>query len=182
MSDYPKFGSIPRLNRGFVVTEKLDGTNGLVKVDDDGHVYAGSRNRWLTVDDDNFGFARWVSDNAGTLATDLGPGLHYGEWYGQGIQRRYGLDYKAFALFNVARWEAHKFATPHLEVVTVLGEGETVLELADCVEYCLEELATHGSIHVPSFLDPEGIVVWHTAARQLFKATIENDHLPKSVV
>src|SRR5882762_4949927 len=55
-------------------------------------VYAQSRKRIITPEQDNFGFARWVYDNAETLVHDLGEGLHFGEWWGSGIQRGYGLE------------------------------------------------------------------------------------------
>jgi hypothetical protein len=86
-----------------IVTEKLDGTNAQVHITDDGRIFAGSRNRWITPDADNFGFARWVAEHEEELRA-LGPGSHYGEWWGSGIQRRYGLDEKRFSLFNVGRW------------------------------------------------------------------------------
>ena len=52
-----------------------------------------------------FGFARWVETNRERLITLLGPGLHFGEWWGSGIQRGYGLTKgdKRFSLFNVER-------------------------------------------------------------------------------
>ncbi|MCJ7726507.1 MAG: hypothetical protein MUP76_09000, partial [Acidimicrobiia bacterium] len=46
--------------------------------------------RWITPEVDNYGFARWVKDHEEELRTGLGAGLHFGEWWGQGIQRRYG--------------------------------------------------------------------------------------------
>ena len=81
----------------------IDGTNAAIGVSDDGVVYAQSRTRILTPDFDNFGFARWVSENDLLLAK-LGRGLHFGEWWGRGIQRGYGLEGKRFSLFNTHRW------------------------------------------------------------------------------
>lgn len=81
LPEHKPFPKIPRYLRDVVVTEKLDGTNGLVYVSDDGVVTAGSRNRWITPESktsDNFGFAAWVAANADELAK-LGPGFHYGE-------------------------------------------------------------------------------------------------------
>jgi hypothetical protein len=37
-----------------------------------------------------------------------------------------------------------------------------------------------GSLAAPGFLKPEGVVVYHTAGNTLFKATIEDDAMPKS--
>ena len=97
--DFVAFPKIARLNREIVITEKIDGTNASIYVSEkDGAVYAGSRTRWITPEDDNFGFARWVRDHADELRTGLGFGVHFGEWWGAGIQRRYGLTPHAYHL------------------------------------------------------------------------------------
>ena len=82
--NYPEFvpfPKIPRLHKECVVTEKIDGTNGLIYITDDGDMFIGSRNRWLSEDSDNFGFHRWASENHDELMK-LGPGRHHGEWWG----------------------------------------------------------------------------------------------------
>lgn len=84
--DFEGFPKTSRYSRGCIITEKLDGTNAQVFVTDDGRLYAGSRNRWITPEDDNYGFAKWVRANAEELKL-LGPGRHFGEWWGNGIQR-----------------------------------------------------------------------------------------------
>jgi hypothetical protein len=73
---FAPFPKIPRLRRSVVISEKLDGTNAAVHVTDDGAVYAASRTRWITPEDDNYGFARWVHEHAAELA-QLGPGTHF---------------------------------------------------------------------------------------------------------
>ncbi len=78
---FPAFPSIPRLKRQSTITEKIDGTNGLIFISDEGVIRAGSRNRWITPGDDNYGFARWVDEHKAELA-NLGPGHHYGEYWG----------------------------------------------------------------------------------------------------
>jgi len=173
--EFKPFPRMPRLFRDCVITEKLDGTNGVVFVGDDGQVRAGSRNRWITQDDDNYGFALWVGSNAAQLAS-LGPGYHYGEWWGAGIARRYGLAGKRFSLFNVGRWgiggkdEASKPACCH--VVPVLARGPFDQGGIGVVASRLQE---GGSIASPGFMQPEGIVVWHEAAQQAFKFTFDGD-------
>ena len=82
--NYPEFvpfPKIPRLHKECVVTEKIDGTNGLIYITDDGDMFIGSRNRWLSEDADNFGFHRWASENKSELMK-LGVGRHHGEWWG----------------------------------------------------------------------------------------------------
>jgi hypothetical protein len=101
--DFKGFGKIARLSRNMIITEKLDGTNAQVYIDQWGEIRAGSRNRWIKVGDDNYGFAAWVEANKEELRK-LGPGRHFGEWWGNGIQRGYGLPKgdKRFSLFNVS--------------------------------------------------------------------------------
>jgi len=108
MSSFPAYPKTPRFSMGCLITEKIDGTNALISITQDEElsgpldwcVRAGSRKRWLTLEKDNFGFARWVDENEEQLIELLGVGTHYGEWYGSGIQRRYGLDHKRLALFD----------------------------------------------------------------------------------
>ena len=56
--EFRKFNKIARLSREIVVTEKIDGTNGLIAIGEDGEFQVGSRNQWITPENDNFGFAR----------------------------------------------------------------------------------------------------------------------------
>lgn len=178
--EFQAFPKIPRLFRDIVITEKIDGTNAAVGVTDDGEVYAQSRKRLITPDDDNFGFAHWVSEHADELRVLLGPGLHFGEWWGSGIQRGYGLQKgeKRFSLFNVKRWAELEPAFG-LGVVPVLYEGPND-EAA--VRDVVEELRQWGSRVTPGFMDPEGIIVYHTASNHVYKVTLENDESPKALV
>lgn len=170
------FPSIPRLKREMVVTEKLDGTNAQVYITEDGRMLAGSRNRWVTPDDDNYGFAAWVRDHEEELRA-LGPGHHFGEWWGAGIQRRYGLDEKRFSLFNAGRWTADNPPPECCRVVPVLYQGDFSMQ---AVEDCLYKLGTEGSVAAPGFMNPEGVVVFHVQSRQLFKVTLDKNDGHKS--
>lgn len=178
MTEFKAFPKIPRLNRDCVITEKIDGTNVCVVVDDD-KIFAQSRNRIITPEDDNYGFARWVQDNAPALIVALGDGYHYGEWWGQGIQRKYNLDHKHFSLFNVHRWKSVPFSEYGLDnvsTVPVLYRGPFSTEVVDNT---VEGLRIIGSIASRGFMKPEGVIVWHEAAGQLFKVTCEGDEKPK---
>lgn len=171
--EFREFEKISRLNREVVVTEKIDGTNALVWVGEDGSVRAGSRTRWITPESDNFGFAAWVRDHVDELRA-LGPGYHYGEWWGSGIQRGYGLTNgeKRFSLFNVGRWEDPAVRPACCLVVPKIATG---IDIRGTTDAALEELRHCGSFAAPGFKNPEGVVVYHTAARQLFKVTLERD-------
>lgn len=189
MIPFQEFPKIPRLNRLCTITEKIDGTNGIIHIEPiqragdapffgslalvaEYVIFAGSRTRWITPESDNHGFARWVQDNAEELILKLGPGTHYGEWWGGSIQRGYGVQDKRFSLFNTARWGGPAVCPSCCDVVPVLYEG-----FFDSKEIhrTLIGLAASGSRAAPGFMDPEGIVVFHHAANRLFKATIKGD-------
>lgn len=174
MIPFVEFPKISRLNREIVITEKIDGTNAQVYINDTGdQAMAGSRSRWITPGDDNFGFARWVADNHDELLK-LGPGSHFGEWWGAGIQRRYGLNEKRFSLFNTARWSEDRPAC--CSVVPVLARGN-LLDID--IRGVLEGLRTGGSVAAPGFSNPEGIVVFHEPSRSLFKMTLDKNDAAK---
>lgn len=178
MEEFIKFPKLARVNRDMIITEKLDGTNAQVFISDDGtRVKAGSRNRWLEVGKDNYGFAGWVLKNHDELLK-LGPGRHYGEWWGQGIQRKYGLTEKRFSLFNTGRW-TNENCPKCCSVVPVLYEGPFDTAFINSTVLLLK--AT-GSVAAPGYNDPEGIVVFHTASQACMKVTCKNDESPKSLV
>lgn len=140
-------------------------------------ILAGSKKRWLTKEADNFGFFAWVYENAIELAK-LGPGRHFGEWWGQGIQRNYGLKEKRFSLFNAKKWSDPLVRPACCSVVPVLWHGD----FGDLnVPVIMVDLWQRGSMAAPSFIRPEGIVIYHTAGNQLFKKTFENDEGGKGV-
>lgn len=193
--EFTEFPKMARLSRDVIVTEKIDGTNAQVFITEDGQIMAGSRTRWITPQDDNFGFAAWVEMHRDELLT-LGPGRHFGEWWGKGIQRNYGLTERRFSLFNVQRWALHgtepqRIATADSRIekwqdvlpeccglVPVLYRGLFDTTAAD---RAIETLRLTGSAAAPGFMKPEGVVVFHTAGNVGFKKTLVKDELPKSL-
>ena len=171
---FTPFPKIPRLKRDIVITEKINGTNSTVWIDGEGDVWAGSKNRWVTPEDDNYGFARWVAQHTQEFS-EMGPCLLHGEWWGQGIQCGYGLTEKRFSLFNVGRWEG-KALPECVSLVPVLYQGPFG---DDPIRAALSFLTAYGSVASPGFMNPEGIVIFHTASGMLFKQTIKNDEKPK---
>lgn len=190
---FEPFPKLARLSRGCVITEKLDGTNAQVFIVkdhadhyanekplyvakfDDLYVYAGSRTRVITPgkETDNYGFASWVQENAEELLK-LGEGRHFGEWYGRGIQRTYGLAERRFALFNTDRWQDGRQPRPACcDVVPVIHSGEFSTNEIECA---MDALRSHGSLAVPGFMNPEGVVVYHAASRASFKKTFDDRH------
>lgn len=194
--DFKAFPKMARLSREVIVTEKIDGTNASILITPEGDFFTGSRTQWITPAKDNHGFSAWAHAHKGELM-QLGPGLHFGEWWGSGIQRGYGLQKgeKRFSLFNVIRWclngtEPQRIVTgdPRIEkwqdvlpaccgLVPILGRG---IGFAG-EDHILADLEQSGSWAAPGFMKPEGIVVWHTAANTGFKKTIEKDDQPKSI-
>jgi hypothetical protein len=211
--EFHEFRKIARYYRDIVVSEKIDGTNGSIWIESrpellTGHegailgsaavyvrtvdrgmpalyeVRAGCRTRFVVPGADNFGFARWVWDNAEALV-QLGEGVHHGEWWGSRIQRGYGLTggQRRFSLFNAGRWahdpepeQEELPAVPGLDVVPVLYRGPLVPPNGiDPVKEALRRLGYAGSIAAPGFKNPEGVVVWHEAGRVAFKATLGDD-------
>jgi hypothetical protein len=195
VSIFQPFPKLARLSRGCVITEKLDGTNAQIYIVDPDtlegeeyedvaqtepvltvgskHIYVGSRTRLITPGKktDNYGFAQWVSDHPDLV--ELGEGRHFGEWYGNGIQRSYGLPEKRFALFDTSRWPAERPRPSCVEVVPVLHHGEFSTSVIEDVMY---RLSRDGSKAVPGFMNPEGIVVYHQASRTQFKKTFDDKH------
>lgn len=185
--EFTPFPKIPRFNRQVIVTEKIDGTNASILITETGEFLTASRTRWITPDNDNYGFSRWAHEHKDALM-QLGPGHHFGEWWGSGIQRGYGLTGgdKRFSLFNVSRWcntedipaEGQTALPCCVSVVPSLWTGP-LIDLH--VPAILDSLRTYGSKAAPGFSKPEGIVIFHTAGRCLFKITLENDDTPKSL-
>lgn len=173
---FEKFPSIKRLKRDCVITEKLDGTNAQINFDANGDILCGSRNRQITPEDDNYGFAGWAYENKNKLFSVLGEGRHFGEWWGRGIQRGYGMDKKIFSLFNSGRWkEEDLMGIDQLSIVPVLYIGEFT---TDAVDGAMEGLRGQ-SVASPAFDKPEGIVVYHSQIKEMFKVTFEHDESGK---
>jgi len=102
--EFQEFPKIARLKREVLISEKIDGANTAIVIADDGQVYCQSRTKFITPQDDYKGFANWVEKNKSALIEQLGYGIHYGEWWGAGLGRGYGLNEKRFSLFNTHIW------------------------------------------------------------------------------
>lgn len=187
--EFKPFPKLSRWSRDVVITEKIDGTNACVIINEDGS-FGGcqSRNKLITPEDDNMGFATWAYSNKEILEKYLGGhGHHFGEWWGQGIQRRYDMKQKKFSLFNTAR-HTEKFKNLYdnnildpqigLDVVPVLWQG-SMDEAHIRLQLAMQDLENNGSVASQRFMNPEGVVVFHSAGGYLFKKTFESDEKGK---
>lgn len=197
---FEPFPKLTRFSHDWTVTEKIDGTNAQILImtaadwlaagsdieplvgggrailpgsePEEFVIFAGSRNRMLTAENDNYGFAKWVQRNANELLS-LGTGRHFGEWCGLGINRNYGLKEKRFVLFNAARWTNNPDLPACVDVVPVLFRGYA--GSSNEFQLCLERLERNGSAFAPGFMKPEGIVMFHRPSGSLFKKTFDYD-------
>lgn len=178
--EFQEFDSIEVLESMVTITEKIHGTNAQIAIDDfSKEIFAGSRTRWVTPEDDNAGFARWVFDNKENLIRVLGPGRHYGEWMGAGIGAGigagYGLKEKRFVLFNTFRWTSAKAAgllLPRMDVVPILYQG---VYTPTCVKETMDKLLAGGSVLVPGYPNPEGVVMFFSRTKTLFKQVFDKE-------
>jgi hypothetical protein len=169
--EFQPWPKIERLKKNIVtITEKIDGTNACVVVKDGKVVGAQSRKKIITREDDNFGFANWVWDNAEQLAT-LGEGYHFGEWAGPGIQKNpHLLDKKRFFLFDTRRWDYIEHCPAHAicGIVPKFYVGEYISPDGYTKDWLNECGVAQGNHEA----NPEGIMYYFHAFRTHIKAPI----------
>ena len=156
---FPKIGKFGSVHMS--ITQKIHGTNAQVAIipnptTGELELYTGSRTRWIYPGDDNYGFAAFVHANKAEFIEKLGPGVHFGEWAGPGINSGEGLSEKTFVLFDFWRYPPERPLPPKCAVVPVLYTGRIDL---DEVPKAMEDLKTNGSKLVSGFMRPEGVVV-----------------------
>jgi hypothetical protein len=174
--EFKAFPDIKRLDGlPMFITQKLHGTNAQVYIAEvleatgfqpdapfievDGKQYilkVGSRTRWITPENDNYGFASFIYTNAVEFIQKLGVGQHFGEWVGPGINSGEGLTEKQFVLFDHWKWPEERPLPPKTSVVPVLYKGG--VDAAKIGEV-MADLKANGSKLVPGFMGVEGVVV-----------------------
>lgn len=178
LTEFEEFPKLSRLSKDMIVTEKIDGRNACLIVTEDFNLLTASRTGFVIPGDDNQGFAAWAQAHRDELIKLLGPGRHYGEWWGQGIpeSKRYKLKHKRFSLFNTHRWgelfPSDGNVDSLLHVTPVLYKGPFDTSKVDLAMFDLKET---GSRVAPGCMDPEGVVVFHVASNTLFKKTFGGD-------
>ena len=105
--------------------------------------------------------------------TSLGS-LLFGVWWGSGIQRGYDLPKgeKRFSLFNVSIWnEENKPACCYVVPTLYSGDFST-----NALDDAMDHLWYNGSVASPEFMNPEGVMIYHSAANHYFKAPFDKNH------
>lgn len=182
--EFKAFPKIERFGKAQMqITQKIHGTNAQVFIIDLGEVpsefeagvqesadktgalivdgrlyrlYCGSRTRWIYPGDDNYGFAAFVHSHKEEFIRKLGPGQHFGEWAGLGINSGEGLTEKRFVLFDFWKYPPERELPPGCMVIPVLYQGP--VDLTKITAH-MEDLKKNGSRLVPGFMRPEGVVV-----------------------
>lgn len=161
--------------------------------DENNHFVVGaqSRKRLIWPGSDNFAFAGWVKANAKELVDLLGPGRHFGEWWGLGIQGGHGMDRKIFSLFDQHRWTS---VANQREDWTVRADaiGMTTVPLLytgkfthSAIPDSLNMLRQNGSFAAAAYgvsgFKAEGVIVHFPYLDLRLKAFVENDDVPKGL-
>ncbi len=224
-ANYSSFPSIERLENIYcIISEKVDGTNGLIEIHNPGSgcsseqctafpcgvkdcseepvIKFGSRNRYITFNDDNAGFANFfrhyearfkdvaadivlkelkVSGETLTECQEQYPLRIYGEWFGSGIQRGYGLKDKFFMPFSTFYAEKLiEYQVPNIVKPNIMYTGKFSQEIANT---CMQTL-TNGSLVIPEFKRPEGIVIhfpkYNFRLKQTFEGSKWEQNIPKA--
>ncbi len=187
--EFTRYPKIPRYeNETWTISEKTDGSNGVIYIPpsevgdiiDRNEILAGSRSQWLGGTDkkgktvDNHGFYAWVKANWVELVK-LGAGYHHGEWYGEKINRNYGLKEKRFMLFNYKRYaeDFHNGLLPNCVELETVTDIDVPFELLnDIITARAEQLKTLGSFHVKGFKPAEGFIIRSNLRNVLYKVII----------
>ncbi len=193
----PEFEEFPKMpkwdNMELVITQKMHGTNACINIyckhcakmghtivigqkcectTPDYGLICGKRTAWITTQSDNFGFALFCYVNKDELIAFLGPGIHWGEWCGPGINKDAGegLSVKTLYLFNYWREYDMAIKPKNVEIIPVLYFGKN---LPGVIEKTCEKLKVEGSAAVPGYMNPEGVVI--TLNRVRYKKPFNNE-------
>ena len=170
------------LNGTVTIQPKIDGTNSVVWLGDDGNVHAGSRKRELSLDNDNAGFMAQIIDDENIKSYLHKHPNHYvyGEFLVPHTIRTYDSDaWKKFYIFDVfelngdyGRYLSYDEYVPLLkefnltyipEIVRL--ENPSIEEVADCIKkthYLMPEGATPEGVIAKNYgyKNKWGHVVW----------------------
>jgi len=157
--DYKPFSKIERFeNVKISISQKLHGSNASIYIykTEDGtlDLKCGKRTDWITPEQDNFGFAKFVYDNKEAFLK-LGEGYHFGEYCGPGINSGEGLKERTLVLFDYWRYQ-DIMLPPNTMIVPVLYEGPND---GMKIVMIIKDLKENGSKLVKGFMNVEGVVI-----------------------
>lgn len=95
--EWAEYHNTPPRKRKYLGTVKIHGTNAGITMTRAGEILYRSRSRFITPEDDNYGFARAMSIHEGEICDALSPYAQagdvtvFGEWCGAGIQSNVGV-------------------------------------------------------------------------------------------
>ena len=165
--NYKSYQHIEKLGReecegvlsGIVTIQpKIDGTNSVVFLGDDGLVHAGSRKRELSLKDDNAGFYNTIEKDENIKSYLLKHPTHlvYGEWLVPHSIKSYDQDaWRKFYIFDVYDAAEERYLS-YDEYVPLLAEFQLtyIPEIARLENPTIEEVASY--INETHYLMPEG--------------------------
>lgn len=183
---------------------KIDGTNGVVYLDNIGEIRAGSRKRELTLEKDNHGFYQYVllKDSLKNYLEKHPNHRLYGEWLVRNVIKTYRDDaWNRFYIFDVieeSRDGSFKYL-PYEEYVPLLEEFnldyipliakienptyEQLTALLDKTDFLLKENSGLGEgivIKNYDFINKYGRQTWAKIITSEFKAVRNNKAMKKS--
>jgi len=209
-----RFGTeeVKGINDGEVyIFPKIDGTNGSVWFDD-GAIHCASRNRELSLDNDNQGFMKWVVENSDKFIILFNEYPHwrlYGEWLVPHSLKTYRKDaWRKFYVFDVMDGEKYipysaydvELDTSQIDFIPALATGENLSEesfLKACEHntFLIEENSGVGEgvvIKNYDYKNRHGRVAWAKVVRNEFKdkhksamgptVLMEKDHVEQKIV
>jgi hypothetical protein len=126
---------------------KLDGTNASVWLDDEGNIACGSRNRTLSLENDNAGFMNWaVQQQCFKTYFEFHPtNILYGEWLVPHTLKTYREDcwrrFYVFDVWNSKQWTPYHIYQPDMELYgieyipcTVIGKNISFDQLLEAAK------------------------------------------------
>jgi hypothetical protein len=202
MVEFTKYMHIERLNSQEVegildgkcyIFPKIDGTNASVWYDEDTGLQAGSRNRVLSIENDNAGFCSFVYENIDLIRFYLNEDnrhlIFYGEWLVPHSLKTYRKDaWRRFYVFDIldtrtglmlpyedARGFCEDFKLdyiPPLVLITNPTEEDLYLALLKCGQFLIEDGQGQGegiTIKNYDFVNKYGRQVWAKIITNEFK-------------
>ena len=171
---------------------KLHGTNAGVMITPDGEVYAQTRKRIITPDNDHMGFAKWVEEHAEYFSRLNGSEdtiVVYGEWCGKGIQNGVSIcqtPKKQLAVFAIRTIAADAVIYDPGQINFILGteqilllnedkEKVTVYPPKDNRPDNIYVLPWYGEEHYVDFTSGDSLVEFSQALNQMVEEVEKED-------